>query len=862
MRPLPAVLSGRILPLVPLLLLLAAGVLGCDPGPTGSRISRVEINAPSEALRPGDLMQVSASALDASGNIVTDVAVRWRSLTPATLSVREDGLMLALGPGEGRARATVEGVSASLTLALVNPPIASIRLNVDTLVLAVPGGTETIVADARDASNIGLIKPALTWESSASRLVSVAASGQVFAEAVGEARITVRGDGKEASAVVRVVPAPIATAPVIGSVSAPTLVPGQSVVVQGSGFGSTPSANTVLLDGVPLTVTAASPTQLSLALPAAAQFACEPTRTVALQVGTSGGIGATTVRLQVGAQRTLAVGQSVALTTAAEARCQEFVGAPGRYLLTVPNAARATGAAAIGVRLAGMASGAAGAPTVLASPGAAAHSWSPALPGTSIATRRARARFAAHQARLEASVAIAAAAPGVGRPAARRASLVASAVAPPVGSIVPVRIPMFGPSCGTFTAIGARSVYAGAHVVILEDTIRTIDGRATLAGQMDDAYAALGAELDGRGWAIATQFGDPLALDAALDDNDRVLVVFSPRVNQRAGGAILAGAVPCDFFSRAIFEQSNVGEYLYAQVPTALVGGFDPGSVARWRQEMRATLVHELKHLVSFAERLSRGWPLEQPWLEEATARHAEELFARDVFAVARSSNAGFAATLACELSPTLPACVDAPRAMAPHFDGLWDFLAAPTARTPLGPVQEGDFSFYGSGWALTRWVLDDLGLAEATTYRALTASAQAGVANLEARSGRNWDELLTQWSLAMVTDDRPGFAPLSPRLRFAAWDLRSIFQGLCDVAGECITPPETPSRYARPWPVVAQSVTGGQFTLDIAAIVPGGFAVVDLVVPSGVGNQVIELRGPGSTALPASARLAIVRVE
>lgn len=859
MRPAPASPVGRIRPW--LALLLAAAALGCQE-PTGAgRVRRVEINAPDTALRPGSAMQVTAVAYDAAGTALEGVTVRWRTLTPALLAVDDSGVVRALAPGTGRAQATVEGVSATLDLALVNPPVTTLALEADTLVLGVPDGQRALAVTALDAAGVPVVRPTLEWRSSAPRIASVTSTGQLFAEAVGSTRVSVRADGLEASMLVQVRATPSPTAPVIASVSAATLAPGLAFTVQGSGFAATPAGNAVKVDGVPVAVTAATATQLSLTMPAAAQLPCEPTRAVTLQVGTGGGIGTAPVVLQAAPVRALAPGQSVVLASAAEARCTELVGAPARYLITVPNAARTLGSSDIGVTLLGEAGEGSGAllQGAIVAASAASAGWPPVRGRPAGA-----ARAAAHLAQLEANVAAAGALSRGAMAEARTASRTAAVQAPAPGAIVPMRLPNLGAPdvCTAFTAFGARAVYTGTHVVLLEDTLTLMDGASTLAGRMDDAIAALGAELDARGWAIARQFGDPLAMDGSLDDNQRVLVLLSPRVNRLAGGSVLAGSATCDFFSRAAAPSSNVGEVIYARVPTSLEPFHAPGTVTQWRHEMRGTLVHELKHVASYAERIARGWLLEQPWLDEALARHAEELFARDVYGVARTADAGFNATLACETAPGSAGCTDAPRAMLPHLEGLWDFLADPAARSPLGGTVTGDFSYYGSAWALSRWVLDDLGAAEPAFYAGLTVSQQTGVANLEARTGRSWDELLPAWSLAVATDGRAGFAPTTPALRFRAWDLASLFGGLCDAVGTCAGANESAVRFTRAHPLQPVAVAYGRFAVPVARIVPGGFAAVELAVPTGATGQAIELRGLAGAPLPPTARLAIVRVQ
>jgi hypothetical protein len=145
--------------------------------------------------------------------------------------------------------------------------------------------------------------------------------------------------------------------------------------------------------------------------------------------------------------------------------------------------------------------------------------------------------------------------------------------------------------------------------------------------------------------------------------------------------------------------------------------------------------------------------------------------------------------------------------------------------------VQPGDFTFYGSGWALTRWLLDHEGLGEAAFYTALTTSGQSGVSNLEGRTGRAWDAIVPEWSLAMATDDRAGLVPASSRLRFPAWDLRSVFQGFCDLLGSCIAMPPHASPYMRASPLSMVALEAGAFGVEIPEVAPAGFAALDLLV-------------------------------
>jgi hypothetical protein len=881
-RPTPAIWPGRYRPS---LILLAAGCLltSCEGPPTGNgSVARVEIWVPWTTFRPGDQVQAYATPLDADGQVVETEALQWRSLTPATVEVNLFGLVTGLAPGTGVIRASVGGVSSQRTLTLENPPIAAISLGTDTLRLALPGGVATLTAAPRDAQGFPIFGETLTWSTSAERIATVNSDGEVRAIAVGVSVVTVEAQGVERNVVVLVDAPPTATSPTITSVSPAVALPGLTMVVTGTGFSGNVSTNSVLIDGIAIAVTSASASQLVLSVPAAAEFPCEPSRTVALQVTSPGGIGTSTVTLQVATPRDLAVGQSLTFTTAAEARCNELAPATGKYVITIPNGGRALGASAMGIDVRGTATSLAGLGGGMLASASDRNAMTTRAHAQRIARRRAvgsrpggraaarsATRNTTHLRLLEENRAVASPRPVTGSPGSLAqlgtGSLTALAGLE-AGGVIPLRFPSIGSPnlCSNYTALGARVVYAGPHVTILEDTLPELGGVPTLAGQLDDLYAEFGAELEAVAWGVIETFGDPLVMDSRLDADGRVRILMTPRMNQAAGGSALAAVVTCDFYARAQLPSSNMGEYLYLQVPTTLDEGSGAGTRARWRHEMRATVVHELKHITSYAERIVRNHPLEESWLEEATARQAEELFTRTVFGTVRNGDHEAEATLVCELlagDPSAPQCAATPRAMRPHVEGLWAFLEAPDLHTPLGSAWDPfDFSYYGSGWALTRWLLDVDALSEPATFTALTTSSQSGVTNLQNRTGRDWDEILPQWSLAMLTDGRLLTPPASARLTFPSWNLGSLFRAMCDYAGNCgAYGIESPYSRAHPWQPLA--LEAGDFLAAWPTVVPGGFAAFELTSPAGV-RQLIEVRGLNGAPVPGVVRMGILRVQ
>jgi hypothetical protein len=326
-------------------------------------------------------------------------------------------------------------------------------------------------------------------------------------------------------------------------------------------------------------------------------------------------------------------------------------------------------------------------------------------------------------------------------------------------------------------------------------------------------------------------------------------------------GAVMGAVVTCDFFPRAVAPSSNLGEMLYLQVPDLVAQPSADEALRVWQAAVRGTIAHELKHVVGFAERIARGQPLEESWLEEATARHAEELFTRALTGIGAADDAGYA-TLRCEALATLGdgGCAGTPAMMRPTLVGLYGFLAASQVRSPLGSVDAGDVSYYGSAWSLLRWAMDHAVGDEASFTRALTLGGQSGIANLEARAGRSWDEIVTRWSLATLTDGRAGLESADPLLRFGGWQLGAIFEGFCGDIGGCaggaVEAPFGRAHPAQPMPLP------GAARVRIASLVPAGFASFDLAPGVAGSTRLLHLRGANGAPLPATARLALLRVE
>lgn len=748
------------------------------------------------------------------------------------------------------------------------------------------GDSLLVLATLRDASGNAIAGRTVTWATSNAAAARVSTVGWVMGVGVGSATITATADGKSSTVSVNV--SPLSAGPFVGSASSALLTPGATILLVGQNFSDTPSQNTVTIDGVNATVTAASATQLTVTLPELASFACEATHNANLVVQVGSQSDTLQVPLQVAAQRSLALGQSLILLNQADVRCNELAQAGGRYMVSVFNTSTAI-ASTSALQLRGAAS------TVLnaraLSP--AAGGVSPRMSGSQssgagfgspfhtselqIRKNAGRAhrsdldedrrlfRAAAPAARTRRSQSSGGPSFNMGRP-----SLSLNVV----GDTTTMKIPNRELSNFCTSApisVRARTVYSGPRAIILEDVA------APLAGTMDSHYQQIGQEFDQVMFPIVTSnFGNPLAYDTATDKNGKIIMLFSKQVNDFDG--ILGFVTACDLFDPAFkFSDntspvaSNFGEIFYAVVPTSAATGFASGlqdmTKDGWRRLIRGTVIHEVKHLAMYAERFAHPTAdvLEESWLEEGTAMHSEELFARTITGATRGGNTGYGSSanptgLFCEVRPGSSACpADRPLLVFAAVAWLHDYLRRNEELTMFGssPGVTDDASFYGTSWAFVRWVLDHHFNDDATFLKALIAEPHlTGVQNIVARTGRPYADLLADFSLALALDDRAGTTTSRAQFSFPSWNLTALFQGLnTDFSNN------NPNPFPFAHPLQPRQLGFGSFLSSVAALRAGSSAFFEI---SGTqsGKQLIELRSPSGGGPAASLRISIVRIQ
>jgi hypothetical protein len=145
-------------------MLAAAGINGCaDSEPTGaSPPVLVEVTSPiGSVMALGRSVQLSATARDVVGNVVTGVPFSWESSNEAVARVSSTGLVTGVAEGAPTITATAENVSGSLQMEVVAVDLDGIAAVLNDpffaqLVSHLSGATKASMQAAMDGCSSGV----------------------------------------------------------------------------------------------------------------------------------------------------------------------------------------------------------------------------------------------------------------------------------------------------------------------------------------------------------------------------------------------------------------------------------------------------------------------------------------------------------------------------------------------------------------------------------------------------------------------------------------------------------------------------------------------------------------------------------
>lgn len=179
-----------------------------EPDPVATTISVTPGTANLEAL--GSTTQFSAAVRDQSGQAMSGISVNWSSSNPSVASVSSNGLATAASVGSTTITATAGSAfgNASLTVTQV---ATSVLVSPSTHTMTSHSGTVQLTAAVKDANSSPVAGAVVNWTSSDAGCVQITQGGLATAGNSGTATITATSGGASGTAVITVLPPPVAT---------------------------------------------------------------------------------------------------------------------------------------------------------------------------------------------------------------------------------------------------------------------------------------------------------------------------------------------------------------------------------------------------------------------------------------------------------------------------------------------------------------------------------------------------------------------------------------------------------------------------------------------------------------------------
>jgi len=357
----------------------------------------------------------------------------------------------------------------------------------------------------------------------------------------------------------------------------------------------------------------------------------------------------------------------------------------------------------------------------------------------------------------------------------------------------------------TAVAIRARVRGVGQHILLVED-VNTPAGGFSNADwdQLFQEYDTQTAPTD------AAFFGDP----ADVDHDGRITVLFTPEVNRLSapgsnigiGGFFLAldlldsgdparDGVPIE--GGMTCPTSNEGEIVYVLAPDPGGQFSDPVSREGAIRNGRAIVAHEIQHLLSAEQRLVFAGvdldQLETAWLGEGLSHIAEEAVGLTLAGLPNGADLRLE-DFPGELDPT-----GLFRSYQfPNFGRLRFFLNDPESTPAIAavdPLGAQGLQMRGFAWIFLRWLADQFAAGDGRAlFRMLSSGgpgSAVGVANVEAATGQRWEDLISDFALALAADNLSS-GGLGVRQQVPSWNLREMYRSLqAKTSRPDIFPPE-----------------------------------------------------------------------
>jgi len=210
----------------------AVAVVGCNSDElehSGAPVASVQVAPPEASVVVGATVTLTASAFDASGNVLTGRKVFWAVADSNFATVSSSGVVTGRYVGTVPVAASIEGKSAVAQIQVIPVPVVAVRVSPSSRDLTV-GQTAQLIAEPLDAQGNVVSGRSIAWSSGRPSVATVSVTGLVTALSPGNAIITATVEGKSGVGAVTVSPAPVASVAV--SPTSATLIVGETLQLE------------------------------------------------------------------------------------------------------------------------------------------------------------------------------------------------------------------------------------------------------------------------------------------------------------------------------------------------------------------------------------------------------------------------------------------------------------------------------------------------------------------------------------------------------------------------------------------------------------------------------------------------------
>lgn len=163
-----------------------------------------------QIIKTNDTTRVIATLKDASGNLLSGRTITWSSSDPSVALIGPAGIILGLmAGGPVTITGSVEGKTASVTVVVTPPVVASVHILPDSAIIS-PGDSAQFSVQVLDEFGGIIQNPEVSWASVGGEIAYVTPTGMVHTVQVGQVLILATVNGVTGQSLVRVAPPDVA----------------------------------------------------------------------------------------------------------------------------------------------------------------------------------------------------------------------------------------------------------------------------------------------------------------------------------------------------------------------------------------------------------------------------------------------------------------------------------------------------------------------------------------------------------------------------------------------------------------------------------------------------------------------------